>query len=134
MTTPINTFHDILDAIERDPALRDELRRRILCDEMLQLPAQFRVFLEAVADMREALNRMENDVGTLKTDVETSRKGSRRSGTMSADSRPLLPAWPRLKPSGWHGLRGLRVRTGLPTHLQRNENLGSADILNHKES
>ena len=75
MTTPINTFHDILDAIERDPALRDELRRHILCDEMLQLPAQFRVFLEAVADMREALNRMEKDVGTLKTDVEDLKEG-----------------------------------------------------------
>ena len=70
MTTPINTFQDILEAIERDPALRDELRRHILGDELLQLPAQFRVFLEAVADMRETLNRVEKDVGTLKTDVE----------------------------------------------------------------
>ena len=70
MTTPINTFQDILDAIERDPALRAELRRHILGDELLQLPAQFRVFLDAVADMRETLNRVEKDVGTLKTDVE----------------------------------------------------------------
>ena len=83
MTTPINTFQDILDAIEREPALRDELRRHILGEELLQLPAQFRVFLEAVADMRETLNRMEqrvnaleegqhalrSDVSTLKTDV-----------------------------------------------------------------
>ena len=75
MTTPINTFQDILDAIERDPALRDELRRHILGDELLQLPAQFRVFLEAVADMRETLNRMEKDVGTLKTDVEGLKEG-----------------------------------------------------------
>ena len=75
MTTPINTFQDILDAIERDPALRDELRRHILGDELLQLPAQFRVFLEAVADMREILNRMEKDVGTLKTDVEGLKEG-----------------------------------------------------------
>ena len=75
MTTPINTFQDILDAIERYPALRDELRRRILGDELLQLPAQFRVFLEAVADMRETLNRVEKDVGTLKTDVEDLKEG-----------------------------------------------------------
>ena len=75
MTTPINTFQDILDALERDPTLRDELRRHILGDELLQLPAQFKVFLEAVADMRETLNRMEKDVGTLKADVEALKEG-----------------------------------------------------------
>ena len=35
MTTPINSFQDILDAMERDPALRDALRRHILTDELL---------------------------------------------------------------------------------------------------
>ena len=75
MTTPINTFQDILDAIERDPALRDELRRHILGEELLQLPAQFRVFLEALTDMRETLNRVEKDVGTFKTDVEDLKEG-----------------------------------------------------------
>ena len=38
MTTPINTFEDILDAMERDPALRDALRRHVLTDELLQVP------------------------------------------------------------------------------------------------
>ena len=74
MTTPINTFQDILDAIERDPALRDELRRHILGDELLQLPAQFRVFLEAVADMRETLNRMEKDIDTLREEQHALRE------------------------------------------------------------
>ena len=42
MTTPINNFEDILYAMERDPALRDALRRHILTEELLQLPSTFR--------------------------------------------------------------------------------------------
>ncbi len=48
MTTPINSFQDILDAMERDPALRDALRRHILTEEILALPAQVKALTEAV--------------------------------------------------------------------------------------
>ena len=48
MTTPINDFQDILDAIERNPALRESLRRYVLTDELLGLPAQVRVIADAV--------------------------------------------------------------------------------------
>ena len=41
MTTPIHNFQDILDAMEREPALRDALRSHILTEELIQLPAQF---------------------------------------------------------------------------------------------
>ena len=51
MTAPINTFQDILDAMERDPELRDALRRHILSDELLQLPAQ----VKALTSIVEAL-------------------------------------------------------------------------------
>ena len=77
MTTPINTFEDILDAMERDPALRDALRRHILTDELLQMPVRLEQFIteqrEFNEDMRERtsntltrLDRMEGDSGTLK--------------------------------------------------------------------
>ena len=77
MTTPINTFEDILDAMERDPALRDALRRHILTDELLQMPLRFEQFITEQRafneDMRERssntltrLDRMEGDSGTLK--------------------------------------------------------------------
>ncbi len=52
MTTPINNFQDILDAMEHDPALRDAMRRYILTDELLQVPAR--------------LDRIEGDISTLK--------------------------------------------------------------------
>ena len=77
MTTPINTFEDILEAMERDPALRDTLRRHILTDELLQVPLRLEQFIteqrEFNEDMRERssntltrLDRMEGDSGTLK--------------------------------------------------------------------
>ena len=39
MTTPITTFQDILNALERDPSLRRQLRQHILTEELLTLPA-----------------------------------------------------------------------------------------------
>ena len=52
MTTPINNFQDVVNAMERDPALRDALRRHILTDDLLQVPAH--------------LDSLEGDIGTLK--------------------------------------------------------------------
>ena len=57
MTTPINTFEEILEALERDPALREALRRHILTDELLQMPVR--------------LQRIETDVSTLKENLTT---------------------------------------------------------------
>ena len=73
MTTPINDFQDILDAIERNPALRDALRRHILTDELLQMPVRLErveedigVIKGDVATLKEGQARLESDVGTLK--------------------------------------------------------------------
>ena len=38
MTSPVNNFQDILNAMERDPTLRDALRRHILTEDLLQVP------------------------------------------------------------------------------------------------
>ena len=70
MTTPINTFEDILEAMERDPALRDTLRRHILTDELLQMPLRLEQFITEQKDFNSntltRLDRMEGDSGTLK--------------------------------------------------------------------
>ena len=67
MTTPINTFEDILDAMERDRALRDALRRHILTDELLQMPLRLEQFITEQKDFNpNTLARMEGDSGTLK--------------------------------------------------------------------
>ena len=64
MSTPISSFQDILDAMERDPALRDALRRHILTDELLQVPAR--------------LDRIEGDIGAIKDDVASLKEGQAR--------------------------------------------------------
>ena len=70
MTTPINTFEDILDTMERDPALRDTLRRHILTDELLQMPLRLEQFITEQKDFNSnnlaRLDRMEGDSGNLK--------------------------------------------------------------------
>ena len=70
MATPINTFEDILDAMERDPALRDTLRRHILTDELLQMPLRLEQFITEQKDFNSnnlaRMDRMEGDSGTLK--------------------------------------------------------------------
>ena len=103
MTTPINDFQDILDAIERNPALRDALRRHILTDELLQMPVRLErveedigVIKGDVATLKEGQERLESDVGTLKegqarleSDVGTLKEGQARLesdvGTLKED-------------------------------------------------
>ena len=76
MTSPINSFQDILDAMERDPALRDALRRHILTDELLQVPvrlerveADIKVLKEDVSVLKEDVCVLKEDVAVLKEDV-----------------------------------------------------------------
>ena len=84
MATPVNTFQDILNAMEKEPALRDNLRRQILSEDLLQLPVQFREFTEEQrtanrefhtrfenADRR--MSRMEQDGSQLKDFFLTDR-------------------------------------------------------------
>ncbi len=80
MTTPINSFQDILNAMERDPALRDALRRFILTEEVLALPAQVKALTEAVEalvnesrELRAGQEQLRADVGELRAGQEQIR-------------------------------------------------------------
>ena len=82
MTTPINSFQDILDAMERDPALRDALRRYVLTDEILALPAQVKALTDAVEalvnefrELRAGQEQLRADVGEIRADVADLRAG-----------------------------------------------------------
>ena len=66
MTTPINNFQDILDALERDPALRDALRRYILTEELLQVPARLDRIEGEIGTLKEIQARMGEDINALK--------------------------------------------------------------------
>ena len=77
MSTPINDFQDILDAMERNPALAKELRRHVLTDELLHVPAALLAFMEEqrkfnedmtsrMTNVETRLTRIEGDFGTTK--------------------------------------------------------------------
>ena len=65
MTIPVNTFQDILSALEQNPDLKDQLRSYILTEELLQLPAQFLLLRQDVAELKTRMNRVEGRLGNI---------------------------------------------------------------------
>ena len=73
MTTPVNSFQDILDALERDPSLREQVRSHILTEELLQLPAQFLLLRADVDDIKSRMNRVEGRLGNIEGNLYEQR-------------------------------------------------------------
>ena len=69
MTTPINTFEEILEALERDPALKEALRRHILTDELLHMPVRLERIETDVSTIKENLTTLTNTVNRIGGDV-----------------------------------------------------------------
>ncbi len=67
--TSINTFQDILEAMERDPQLRAAMRGHILGEEFMQMPAAVNRLETNVAGLQTSVNRLETDVTGLQTSV-----------------------------------------------------------------
>ena len=65
MTSPVSSFQDILDALDQDPSLRDQLRRHILTEEVLQLPAQFLLLRSDVEELRASVEQLVGRVDQL---------------------------------------------------------------------
>lgn len=65
MTTQVNTFQDILDALEKEPALREQLRSYIHTEELLQLPAQFVLLRADVDELKKGQARLEGRMDRL---------------------------------------------------------------------
>ena len=65
MTSPVNSFQDILDAFDQDHSLRDQLRRHILTEEILQLPAQFLLLRSDVEELRASVEQLVGRVDQL---------------------------------------------------------------------
>ena len=103
MTTPVNTFQDILDAMEREPTLRDTLRRHILTEELIQLPAQFAehkaefvelnanvaVLKTSVAELKTGMARLETNVATNGGPDDGHRLAIAQDGVVK-DAQPFL--------------------------------------------
>ena len=68
MSTPINEFQDILDAMERDPELAKALRRHVLSDELLHVPARVIKIENDIKSLTQQVTRIGGDVSNLKGD------------------------------------------------------------------
>ena len=69
MTQPINTFQDILNALEREPELRKQLRQHILTEDLLNLPAVVGLLEEGeepvTSQLRSLSARMDSTIASL---------------------------------------------------------------------
>ncbi len=70
MAFTVNDFRDLLEIIRTMPEWKEALRRELLGEEILSLPALVRDLLKAIEEMNKRLYRVEQDVEVLKTDVE----------------------------------------------------------------
>ena len=57
--------------LERDPALRDALRRHILTDELLQVPVRLERIEEDIGALKEGQARLEEGQARLEQKVDT---------------------------------------------------------------
>ncbi len=73
-------YQDFLDFIDRNPEYRQDLKRRLLTQELMDLPEQFARLVKTVQELRDAfyafaekvdqrLNVLENDVAVLKQNM-----------------------------------------------------------------
>ena len=80
MTTPIQSFQDILDLLEQNPEYREAMRRHILDEEFRRLPADVRELRESITSLAQTvreyvaatdarLGRLEEGQAELKADV-----------------------------------------------------------------
>ena len=71
--TPIETFEDILAALERNPQFRAAMRQHILDQEFLQLPAIVRELQQAVTQLTQLVHdyiaATDARLGQIETDV-----------------------------------------------------------------
>ena len=62
----IRTFEDLAEILRSEPKWREELRRLILTDDLLELPKQLQVFQEKA---EKRFDKLESDVAELKEEV-----------------------------------------------------------------
>ena len=65
MTTPIDTFEDILAALERNPALRDAMRYHVLGEELMRLPETVARLAETVAELAQTVRELQATVAAM---------------------------------------------------------------------
>ena len=73
--TTINSQDDFLRALEENPQWRDAIRRHILTEELLQLPARFHVLTQRVDTLNQKVDVLTQRVDTLDQKVDVLTQG-----------------------------------------------------------
>ena len=73
--TTINSQDDFLRALEENPQWRDAIRRHILTEELLQLPARFHVLIQRVDTLDQKVDVLTQRVDTLDQKVDVLTQG-----------------------------------------------------------
>ena len=142
-TTAINSFQDILDALEQNPEYRDAMRRLILDEEFLQLPAIVRELQETVADLARTvreymaatnarLDRLEAGQEELRVGQDELRAGQNeireRQDRMEGDIADLKAGQARMEGDIAELQAGQARMQGDITELQAGQTLMQGDI------
>ena len=69
MAFTVEHFHDLVRLLEENPAWRADMRRLLLTEELLALPALVAKLAEAQQRMEARFGRVEDDLDVLKRDV-----------------------------------------------------------------
>ena len=108
---------EILEALERDPALKEALRRHILTDELLQMPVR--------------LERIETDVSTLKENLTTLTNTVNRKWLILATNQltgEIPPELGNLANLAVLGLDGNQLTGCVPSSLSGRLNMDNSDL------
>ena len=99
--TPINTFADILAALERNPDLADRMRQHILTQELQALPAAFARMQDDIVDIKALLARVVERQDRAESDIIDLKAGQARleagQAQHSADIADLKAGQARLE-------------------------------------
>ena len=130
MTPPITTLQDIIDALERDPDLRGQIRQQILTEALLQLPAVVGQPDPGEPPLTQQVRRIESRLGNVAATQYKGRAAHRaisRARTLGIERASIVLAPGESQPS-FHDAMAEAVEHGLISQEELDD-LTATDII-----
>ena len=136
---PITTLQDIIDAMERDPDLRGQIRQQILTEALLQLPAVVGQPDPGEPPMVQQIKRIEGRLGNVvaaQYEERAAHRATSRSRALGIERARIAFSATESQPS-FHDAMAEAVDTGLITQEELDD-LTATDIIlrggNHRHA
>lgn len=130
MGMQINTFEDILRALDADPQLKRRLREHVLTEELLTLPAAVESIRLQVNSQAQTMDRIDSRIGNIvgrQYEESAAHRAVSRVLALGIERAQLVLAPGESRPSFHHAMAAA-VATGLITQAEL-EDLTAADII-----